>query len=87
MTGVRRRGIPTSSTTTTAIHSWFGSGGDKNLDCLTGPCPAEAGTGVLTGLRDELAGDAATRPHRAVVEEVLGLHAVALALQQALEGH
>lgn len=88
MMGVRRAGTTTSSTTA-MIHCWLGSGGDTNLS-WTGPRPPEVGgwgQELLTGLWDELAGDAVARPHRAAVEEVLGLNAVTLALLQPLDGH
>lgn len=70
------------------IHDWLdsGSGGDTKLN-WAGPPPSRGGSEVLTGLRDELAVDAAARPHRAAVEEVLGLDAVALALLQPRDGH
>lgn len=63
----------------------FPSGGDKNLH-LAGRRPSRDTEQKLTGLRDELAVAAAARPHRAAVEEVLALDAVALALLQPLDG-
>lgn len=78
----------TTSSTTAMIHAWFNfrPGGDRNLN-LAGPHLSRAGTEVLTGLWDVLAVEAAARPHRAVVEEELGLDAVPLALLQPLDGH